>query len=467
VTLRILALLLLSGCVEAPIDDDDDDAPQMRQTDGVSVDIVTINQGVQRTLMEDGAQPDGAPLVEGRDALVRVHAVTDSDYDGAEVTARLWIGDSFIDTVATLEEPSHDDLDSTLNFDVSGDLIGDTLDWTVQLLQEKGGEDNPNARADGEVEVEGAVNVFRMVIAPFSYEFDGSGRLPDTSPEQIERIRETFLKVYPVTDVEITVRDPEPINVQLQRDGTGWVQAGIPLIGYRQTDGASDDTYYYGMFNPAESLSLYCGFGGCLLGVTLLNNNPPDVGSVTLRVALGVGFREQAPWVAVHEIGHAHGRAHTPCAPPNNPPADPDPSYPYADGSIGTWGWDIVTGDLVPPETTDFMGYCEDQWSSEFTWTAMHDRGQNVNEGLGVPGPLRTWDVVAVDRDGAVWGTSIDRRTPFAGEDVDVTVDGVKTKARYVRWDHMPGGLLVFPRLGDGPRAATFTVDGRELTATR
>lgn len=466
----LLLTLLLAGCPDAAPTDDDDAAsePALVQAQGVAIESVTINQGVQRVLLDDGGQPDDGPaLIEQREALVRVHYVTDGDYDGGEVTGRLWLGDQRIDVVTTLEsESAQDDLDTTVNFEVPAELMSDPLDWSVQILQ-PGDEDNPAALAQGDTEVEGDANVFRMVIAPFSYEFDGSGRLPDTSPEQIERIRETFLKLYPVSDVEITVRDPEPLNTELSPNGDGWILAGIPLIGYRSADGASDDVYYYGMFNPADTLQGFCGFTGCLLGVTLLNNDPPDTGSVNLRVALGVGFEDEAPWVAVHEIGHSHGRPHSPCGPLGNTPADIDPAYPHADGSIGTWGYDLLEGELVPPDTTDFMGYCDDQWTSAYTWGRMHDRGQNVNAGFASPAPVRTWDVVAVDRKGAVFGQPITRRGTWSGEDLDVLVDGVSTRGRFVRWDHMPGGLLAVPRGSAEPNAIEFVVDGEALRAER
>ena len=462
-------LALLVGCEEAPAQDDDDDTPApLGEAAGVQIVGATLNQGVQRDLLVDGEPvEDDLPLVAGRRTLLRLHYTTDGDYDGQTVTGRLDVGGEIIEVQGTLDgESVQDDLDSTVNFEIPGELVADPFAWSATLLQ-PGGDGNPDAVAAGEVEVEGAANVFRMVIAPFAYEFDGSGRVPDTSPEQLERIRQTFLNLYPVSDVEITVREAQSITTELSPNGDGWFLAGIPLMNFRQDDGAADDVYYYGMFNPAETLQDFCGFGGCLLGVTLLNNEPPDTGSVTLRLALGVGFVERAPWVAVHEIGHAHGRPHSPCGPLGNPPADVDPGYPYADGTIGRWGWDGAEGELVPPETTDFMGYCDDQWTSDYTWRAMHARGQNVNEGFAAPGPLVTWDVVAVDRNGAWWGTSIERRGAYAGEDMTVTVDGRATSGRFVRWDHMPGGLLVFPRGAAAPAKAEFTLDGQPYLARR
>ncbi len=461
--LLLLAALLVAGCAE-PLDED-----ELVGAPGVTIERISISQGVERELVDDGEELESdTPLVEGRDALLRVFYSTDTDYDEGEVTGRLTLGDEELEWSGSLERVSYDDdLDTTINFEINGELVTDPLSWSVEVLQARSDDDNPDARypADGlaETEVEGDVNVLRVVIAPFAYEFDGSGRVPDTSPEQVERIQQYFHKLYPVSDVEITVREPEPWDSEISPDGSGWTGPGLRLLSFRNADGASDDVYYYGMFNPTETIQQFC-MAGCLLGVTLLNNTPPDTGSVTLRLALGVGFTEQAPGIAAHEIGHAHGRPHSPCGPPGNPPADIDPEYPYEEGNIGVWGWDLYEGDLLDPDdSTDIMGYCDDQWISDYTYRALHDRGQNVNVGWALPGPALTWDLLLVDGRGrGTWAASTDRR--IAGAPVDVQLEGpggvtASTRGVFVGWDHLPGGWLAVPR-GDFVPASAELQDG-------
>ncbi len=471
--LSLLALpLLLCGCPNTL-------EPEPIGAPGVTIEEIAIYQGVKRTLVVGGEVVDSdVPLIAGRDALVRVFYSTDDDYDGRAVQGRLDLGDAVIEPTAyALIPPSRDDdLRTTVNFEIDGADIGDVLDWSVELTQAVEGDDNPAARfpesGSVEVDVEGDVNVLRIVIAPFEYNFDGSGRLPDTSPEQVERIRDTFLKLYPVSDVELSVREPYPWSQEIRPDGEGWVGPGIALLGFRNTDGASDDVYYYGMFNPRETIGQYCGTG-CLLGVTLLNDEPEDEGSVSLRLALGVGFTEQAPLVAAHEIGHAHGRAHAPCGPPGNQPDAPDPDYPYDDGSIGVWGYDIVEGELHDPTDTDVMSYCDDQWVSDFTFAALHRRGQHVNRGWAVPPPIRTWDVIVLDGDGgATWAASTERRGGVSGDAVDVTLLAAggaptATVGRFTRYDHLPGGWLVVPRGELAAAGAEFVIDGEFFRAER
>lgn len=376
--------LLASACVAEP----DDDGDAWSSAPGVTVERIALYQGVERDLMLDGELVEGStvPLVEGRPGVVRVFYSTDGEYDGEQVTGRLTVGDEVFESEPTfLEESSDpDDLDSTINVSFGvDDLPGGELSWSVDLVQEgdfasEGAARYPREGAS-ETEVEAAANVLRVVIVPFSYEADGSGRVPNLDDEQVEKIRRYFHKLYPVTDVELGVRDVVPFASALGPDGSGWFNAGLATVAARNEDGADEDVYYYGMFNPTETLQQFC-FGGCLLGVTLLNDEPADIGNPQFRIAIGVGFESRAADVAAHELGHSHGRGHAPCGPGGSLPDGIDPSYPYDDGVIGVHGHDFYEDELLDPsDSTDIMGYCDDQWVSDYQYRALHERGQNVN----------------------------------------------------------------------------------------
>ena len=60
-------------------------------------------------------------------------------------------------------------------------------------------------------------------------------------------------------------------------------------------------------------------------------------------------------WVIAHEFGHSFSLPHAPCGGAGGP----DPAYPTPDGTIGVWGYDFEAGRLVPPNSKDIMGYCE------------------------------------------------------------------------------------------------------------
>ena len=59
--------------------------------------------------------------------------------------------------------------------------------------------------------------------------------------------------------------------------------------------------------------------------------------------------------VIAHELGHLMSLSHAPCGSPQGL----DPDYPYADGSIGAWGYNPERNVLIDPYTPDLMGYCQ------------------------------------------------------------------------------------------------------------
>ncbi len=450
---------------------------------GVTLHQVAIYQGVKRVLYDRaGTPPPSVKLVQGRDALVRVFYTTDDPAKvGQPVVGRLSIdGAEPIDAPGTLVPASGDaDIQSTINFNVPGDLIGDNLIYNVAILEEGDGADNPNAihpapDVGESVPVEGARNVFRVVFVPFQYNADGSGRLPsvvDQTDTYVARLKQ----LYPVSDVEVVVREPVPWNQPILPNGQGWQEVGFQLYSIRQAEKPSEDWYYYAIFSPTQSVLQFCG-GGCLLGVTLLNNDPPTTGDPALRIGLGVGFPEQGPSTAAHELGHAHGRNHAPCSPPGQPlPDGIDPQYPHPGAGIGTWGWDIVGQQLIDPAIhTDIMGYCDVQWISDYQFNKLLDRSAAVNlpKYLGPQRAQLPVQTVSIGIDGSATLNPVIMATPPEGPgNVDVTVrreDGSTeiVRAHFHPWDHMAGGMLVYA--DDRPAARVdAVVEGRAISAVR
>ena len=69
-----------------------------------------------------------------------------------------------------------------------------------------------------------------------------------------------------------------------------------------------------------------------------------------------------ARYVVAHELGHNMILAHAPCG---GAPLS-DGFYPHSDGSIGAWGYDFRSKDLVPPGRKDLMGYCNPHWIGDY-----------------------------------------------------------------------------------------------------
>ncbi len=484
----LLALVCVPfACSTVETEDDDDGGSKKKKKEeveptyvgaaGITVRQVAIYQSLKRTLMVDGG-PGAAevPLIAGRDAVVRVFYEDDGTYDGSEITARLDIeGGDPIELTTVLGGASVDeDINSTINFLVPGDRIGQTFNYSVGLLQE-GDEADENAAARWPAEglesvaVEGPPNKLRVILAPFQYNYDGSGRVPDMSPEAVEAYRQRLKAIYPVSDVEVSVRQVTPWSQYIGPGGEGWQQVGYQVYGFRQQDGAPDDAYYYGIFTPDSSFFSFCS-GGCLLGVTLLNDQPAATGSVDLRLALGVGFPEYAADTMAHELGHSHGRRHAPCGGPDSV----DPGYPHAGAKIGLWGLDTASMQLKTPSVfTDIMGYCDNQWVSDYTFKAFLARGQNVNlpkiEGATrVPAAL-----VGIDAKGhATFAGESTAPINLGGHELKASfVDGrgnrTATTARYFEYDHLPGGLAIVPGLPADAVKIEIEVDGVRRSVSR
>jgi len=481
----LLAAFMWAACsVETTVDDDDDDsgsggqAPNLVGAADVSIREVAIYQGIKRTLAVDGTIASSeVPLVAGRDALVRVFYSTPRA--GATVTGRIEFGtgETLEGEAVLVAESTDEGLETTVNFNVPGALVGATFDYRVSILEEGPNDaDNPAAHypaagLESHV-VEGPQNTFRVVMAPFQYNADGSGRVPDLSEPALEVYRQRLLQLYPVSNVEMRAREPVPWGGVIQPNGTGWQEVAIEAFGLRGQDGESEDAYYYAIFNPADSFPQFCG-QGCLLGVTLLNADPPDVGNPQLRIALGVGFPEVGPDTAAHELGHAHGREHANCGPGLDPQSI-DQNFPHPGGQIGAWGYDIVNRQLMPPTMTDIMGYCDNQWISDYNYRALLDRGRNVNLPDGVIDEGFGYQLIAIDGEGEVtaWKDVADVPSVRFGRNnvsaaIFSSVGPTQREGTFFRYDHLPGGWLLLPKTEHETTRVEAVVNGKLVVAQR
>lgn len=456
----LLALIVAStGCSsdDEINDNGPPDAPPLVGAQGVSIREVAVYQSLKRVLMVDGQVPESTvPLVQNRPGLLRIFYSADPSKVDSAVTARLQFeGQAPFDVpgfIATTDSTDAD-FNSTINIAIDAAAFGPELRYTVAIL-DNSSEDNPTARwpqaGVHAVAVTGAANTLRVVMAPFRYDADGSGRLPNLSEEQVEVYRRRFMELYPVSNVEMTVRAPEPWSQAILPNGQGWQEVGLRLFGFRNQDGQNADVYYYGIFNPTETRFEFCK-SGCLLGVTLLNDMPSDVGNPSLRLALGTGFEDSGPNTAAHEIGHAHGRRHAPCG-PGLDPSSIDGSYPHAGGKVGIWGWNMFSNELIDPNIgTDIMGYCRElQWISDHNYNALLSRGAAVN--LPSQGaPTMSFEAIAIDANGrGKWSRSSQTLPTNIGRALQV--EGIsptgrrQLSARFLRYDHLPGGWLLVPR---------------------
>ncbi len=408
-----------------------DPASQGGRPEGLVVNAVTFNQGVELFMVENARPVDPeVPLVSGRPAWVRVFLDVDDDtWEERDISGVLTVtsgGDTVVyDDVSTIRADSQRDTKrTTLNFEIDGNMIDEDSVYELDVLEvdpERGGgkkKDTSWSSSDNFVLV-GRTDTVEVVILPIQYDADGSGRLPDTSPAQIERIADLFYSMFPVEDVVITVADPSPWPYAINPDGSGWGELLDAVSDARTSSGVGDNVYFYGLFTPEDRFDQFCQWG-CVLGLSYLAYSPRDVWA---RASIGVGWTgDTTSETLVHEVGHAHGREHAPCG-----VYDWDRNYPHSNGDISAWGYDLITKEMFSPSTKDMMGYCSPIWISDYTYMALFQRIRELGPDGLAPLEETRWPSFTVDADGVA--TRRGREVPVRG---------------------LPGGTVVDVELLDG-----------------
>lgn len=437
----------------------------------ISISELALFQTVKVGLMKGGSAVHSSnPIVAGKDALFRVSVAPLSGWQPRPVLAELAIDNGAGELVFTSRSltismaSSESSLSSSLNVFVDGKHITESSRYRVTVKEVDGAAPRAGDTSGGvwpasglsDLAAESANGPLQLMVVPFQYNGDGSGRMPDTSSAQIEAYRKAALAMYPVGEVEVTVRAAVGYSGGIDRGGSGWETWLNTLCNIKRQDGLDSRIYYWGIAAPASGWRSY---GGGVAGLGTV----PDRDYASGRCAVGVGFSDadDSGLIMVHEIGHTLGRLHAPCG-----THDADRSYPYSGASTGVWGYDHRSRQLKSPSSyTDFMGYCDPQWTSDYTYRAIFDRVSYVNARFRVVDdpnapPRSEYDTILIGLDGAVsWGYPQERQrepvgTPEAvellGSDGKVleTVQGI-----FTAYSH-GGGELLIPKTEAGVRYA-------------
>jgi len=308
------------------------------------------------------------PLLEGEEALLRVFVTTETSTTQTipAVLAVFLHNGTVVDSVfmepgnqAIPTEIDESNLALSQNIMIAGSIIQPGLEAYLRIDPNVGVDPALGVRkrvpTTGTISIEvDNVPEFELTLIPFKHPNDDS-TVVDTVAAMVEDpyghpLLRDLRTLLPVKDI-----DAEAYGVVVT-DALSADDVLDETDAIRLLDGGSG--YYAGL---AVSFSDYLGVAW-LPGYTMASVLDSDV--------MG------------HEWGHNLSLFHAPCggAP------DPDPNYPYGNGIIGVYGYNASTENVVSRFTTDIMGYCTNNWISDY----MFKKALNYRHNLAVSGPAST-----------------------------------------------------------------------------
>jgi hypothetical protein len=431
--------------------------------------------GVQ--LIQSTQRADGAvPMVANRNALLRVFVVANAPNTAAPtVRVRLFSGASQVDSVdvvapsgAVSQTVDTATLSASWNVLIPAARVAGGFGYQVAVdpgdaIAESDETDNrwPGASGVQAVTVR-TVPTLNLRFIPVKQSVNNlTGQVNAANKDAFA---EMTRRIYPLSTVNVDVRAVYTTAAPAldANDNSGaWGQILSETSALQASDGSSSD---YVSIVPTTYSSGIAGLGW-----------------IGAPAAVAWDKASSAPGVIAHEIGHNFGRLHAPCGSPSGP----DPSYPYLNAGIGSWGIDLPALSLKPPTAIkDLMSYCHPEWVSDYTYLGvLNFRGstpavqtaQLVGSGLLVWGRIRDGQVILEPafmveaparlpaRPGPEQITGLDAAgnrvfsLSFAGELVPDLPSGEERQFAYV----------VPLSEGDRTRLAGLRLTGRGLTALR
>jgi hypothetical protein len=334
---------------------------------------ISVFQAVRVDVMGDGREiaqtSRNTDVVVGRDAVFRVHLVVAQGFTARELSARLTIADDpagIYFSKKTIRGSSVEaSPDNTFQIAVPAASIQATTRYSVEIVEcgtpPSGAAVEPRYPASGDIALAARrTGQLKIHIVPMIT----NGITPVTTEDALVPYRQLMEAMYPVTNVEFMVGASLTVP-----NGTDWSANLQTLRSRRAADAPAADVYYYGFIQPTATRAQFCA-SGCNSGIGYVAAASGANGAAS-RVAMGLAYADSAsPLTMAHEIGHTHGRSHAPC----NVPGSTDPGFPNVDGSIGVRGYDRRTSAFVDPTSSDIMGFCANQWISDYTYDGLLER---------------------------------------------------------------------------------------------
>jgi hypothetical protein len=449
---------------------------------GLTVTGLTVDQAVEVNVVKNGAAvTKNAPIVAGRRGVVRVFVTPGSGWSPHAITGVLTLhtaGQDHVFTASLTPKAASTDatFSSTFNFNVDPPSLGTDTTYLVQLKDPNGpspGDSSAQYPNSGTPASLGVSTSGKVKIDLIPIHFTSGGGTAATSGVDIFAYQSVVFSMYPATEVDITVMATMNYSGAIPDaydSNYGWDYLLQAIQNKRAAD-PTKDVYYYGAFAPTSSFASFCG-SGCIAGLSTIPSSPSNYSmKASIGLVYGGSSAEQLATgdTMAHEVGHGHGRSHSPtsynvqgCSTPNGL----DPGYPYANGSIGVWGYDITGSKPIDPsQYYDIMGYCAYDWISDYTYKALFSWVATDNGAdMIVSSTPVTYRRIFVHGDGTLAvGDAFPVYGPVSGEPHVVTwvENGITRTATgyFSPYDHIPGGVILVKEPGTftGMRVPDFS----------
>jgi hypothetical protein len=321
----------------------------------------TVNLRIAGLYLTQSAQTaDGVvPLVRNRNGYLRVFVVADRGNSAAPaVTVRFYSNSVQVHSQTILAPAvgvptsiNESSLSYSWNVPVAGTLIQPNLSIQAEVdpagaVLELDESDNVYPAATPLAMDVRTVPTLRVTLVPIVQ--TATGLQGDVTETNKNSFLDMTRRMHPVDAVDVVVGQPFPTANTLEADGTGWED----LLSDFDAASAADGRYYYGVVKVSYSAGV--------AGIAYVSQ-----GTANAHTAIGWDYPNSNGVVMAHELAHNWGRNHAPCG----GPANPDPAYPQADGSIGSYGVDVAAPTAVKPSNMgDIMGYCDPKWIGDYTY---------------------------------------------------------------------------------------------------
>lgn len=398
---------------------------------GLTLKEIAVYQSVKIPVMQNGtavaAASRNARVVQGRDTMVRVFVTLGSGWTARELAARLTLSTGNGEPLVyysrkTISASSTEaDMKTTFQIFVPPSAMVDSLRYSVEVVECGDASGTPGQARfpqTGDTELgtkkTGALKLTLIPIKAGNY-------MPDTSATEVNAFMDYMRAMYPADSILMTVGDS--ITTQTPVDFNTMLDQ---VRAKRSSDRPPNDVYYFGLVKPADTFRNYCK-GSCVTGIGYVVTSTGSSSGST-RAALGVAFADQySRETMAHEVGHNHGRSHSPCVSGGGTITGVDRNYPYSDGGIGVWGYDSRTQKLIDPaKTKDIMSYCSPLWLSDYTYDALATRVTALNGTAMIHTPayaLSRWRILLVGGpSGPRWGIPVNEEVPPEGDAEAATI---------------------------------------------